>query len=70
MKVYVIIVDKNSGTYQSGMIDEPVIERKVIENALAHFGLIPESIIFTHKGDHSFTGYSDGTSWIFSGCVV
>ena len=70
MKVYVIAVDTTSGKYQSGMIDEPVVKHKVIENALAHFGIVPESVLFTHKDEHSFTGYSDGTSWIFSGHVI
>lgn len=39
MKVYVQIVDCRTGIYQCGMIDEPVMEGKEIENALAHFGI-------------------------------
>lgn len=38
MKVHVIIIDKKTGVYQQGMIDEPVVKGKEIENALKHFG--------------------------------
>lgn len=38
-KIYVLIVDKKSGIYQSGMIEEPVSEGTEIANALQHFGI-------------------------------
>lgn len=39
MKVYIQIVDTLTGIYQSGMIDEPVVSGKEIDNALGHFGI-------------------------------
>ena len=38
MKVHVVIIDKKAGVYQQGMVDEPVVKGKEIENALKHFG--------------------------------
>lgn len=70
MKAYILVVDKLSKRYQSGMIDEPIVKDKTIVNALAHFGIVPESVIFTYKDSTSFVGYSEGTSWIFSGHLL
>lgn len=39
MKVYLQIIDTNTGIYQTGMIDEPVVAGKELENALMHFGV-------------------------------
>ena len=39
MKVYIQIVDSQSGIYQTGMIDEPVSKGHEVSNALAHFGI-------------------------------
>jgi hypothetical protein len=39
MKIYIQIVDTNTGIYQTGMIEEPVMHGKEIENALMHFGV-------------------------------
>ena len=39
MKIFVQVVDIRTGIYQSGMIDEPVVKGKEIENALLHFGV-------------------------------
>ena len=39
MKVYVQVVDTNTGVYQTGMIDEPVKKGLEVANALAHFGV-------------------------------
>lgn len=39
MKVYVQVVDVKTAIYQTGMIDEPVLDGFEIENALRHFGI-------------------------------
>ena len=39
MKVFVQVIDTRTGVYQTGMIEENVIEGKDIENALLHFGV-------------------------------
>ena len=39
MKVFVQVIDTRTGVYQTGMIEENVIEGKEIENALLHFGV-------------------------------
>jgi hypothetical protein len=64
-KIYVQVIDKATGIYQCGMIEEPVIRNKEIENALAHFGIVPESIIWNHKEGIFGYGESEGTSKIF-----
>ena len=39
MKVFVQVIDTRTGVYQTGMIEENVIEGKEIENVLLHFGV-------------------------------
>lgn len=39
MKVFLQVINKTNGVYQTGMIDEPVVGDKHIVNALAHFGV-------------------------------
>lgn len=39
MKVFIQVIDKRTGIYQTGMIEEPVVKGKEIDNALAHFGV-------------------------------
>lgn len=39
MKIYLQVVDARTGIYQTGMIDEPVIKGKEVDNALMHFGV-------------------------------
>lgn len=39
MKVYVQVIDQRTSVYQTGMIEEPVINGKEVENALEHFGV-------------------------------
>ena len=39
MKVFLQIIDTRTGIYQTGMIDEPIIKGKEVENALSHFGI-------------------------------
>lgn len=39
MKVYVQVVDKRSGIYQTGMIEEPVEKRFEVANAIEHLGV-------------------------------
>ena len=39
MKVYIQVIDTITGVYQTGMINESVINGKEIENALLHFGV-------------------------------
>ena len=58
MKVYVQIVDKSTGIYQTGGIEEPVASGKEIENALLHFGVSYGSVIWENPN----YGKVDGTS--------
>ena len=39
MKVYIQVIDTNTGVYQTGMIDEPVLLGSEVKNALLHFGV-------------------------------
>lgn len=49
MKVYLQVIDTNTGVYQTGMIDEPVIKGKEIENALGHFGVRYADVEWTNS---------------------
>lgn len=57
MKVYIQIIDTNTGVYQTGMIDEPILHNKHIENALAHFG-----VTYAHINWHNNTPLSNAES--------
>ena len=62
MKVYVQVVDLNSGIYQSGMIDEPTGKGFEIQNAVGHFGV--SDVIWDSETDYSKSGRVSGTSKI------
>lgn len=64
MKVYITIVDTNSGQYQFGMIDEPVKAGQEISNALAHFGIRYGDVDWESKSRNF--GKVDGTTKVVS----
>lgn len=64
MKVYITIVDTNSGQYQFGMIDEPVKAGQEISNALAHFGIRYGDVSWESKSRNF--GKVDGTTKVVS----
>lgn len=39
MRVFLQVIDTKTGIYQTGMINEPVIKGKEVDNALMHFGV-------------------------------
>lgn len=66
MKIYIQIVDKRTGVYQTGMIDEPVIEGKEVENALSHFGVTYGHIKWNHNSESFKYGEIEGTTKVVS----
>ena len=55
MKIFVQIVDLNSGIYQTGMIDEPVQKGCEVANAIGHFGVNINEVEWENRTDlHSF----------------
>lgn len=64
MKVYLQIVDSNTGIYQCGMIEEPVIKNQEIANALGHFGIQIGSLSWIFKNEKYGIAEVDGTSKI------
>ena len=64
MKVYITIVDTNSGQYQFGMIDEPVKAGQEVPNALAHFGIRYGDVNWESKSRNF--GNVDGTTKVVS----
>lgn len=63
MKVFVEVIDTVSAIYQFGMIEEPVIKGKEIDNALAHFGVSYGSVNWLYKDKVKY-GEIEGTSKI------
>ena len=53
MKIYIQIVDSRNGIYQTAGIEEPVLNGKEIENALAYFGLRYGDIDWINSADES-----------------
>ena len=53
MKVYVQIVDTKTGIFQSGMIEESTKSGFEIQNALAHFGVLPSEINWTFDKEYT-----------------
>lgn len=53
MKVFIQIVDGRTGIYQTAGIEEPVMNEKHIDNALAYFGLRYSDIEWLHSSDVS-----------------
>lgn len=73
MKVYVQVIDTRTGIYQTGMIDEPVVKGKEIENALVHFGVCYGNVKWYEKTilnyvSTSICGEVEGTTKII--CVI
>lgn len=62
MKINVQIVDKKTGIYQYGTIDEPVKNGLEIENALAYFGIQYGNIDWEFTNDTFKCGNIQGTS--------
>lgn len=62
-KVYVQIIDTKTAIYQFGMIEEPVVKGKEIDNALAHFGVSYGSVNWLYKDKVKY-GEIEGTSKI------
>ena len=70
MKVYVQVIDIKTKIYQTGMIEEPVINGKEIENALLHFGVSYAHIrwyntVSLENADNRF-GVVEGTTKVVS----
>ena len=63
MKVFVEVIDTVSAIYQFGMIEEPVVKGKEIDNALAHFGVSYGSVNWLYKDKVKY-GEIEGTSKI------
>lgn len=63
MKVFVEVIDTVSAIYQFGMIEEPVIKGKEVDNALAHFGVSYGSVNWLYKDKVKY-GEIEGTSKI------
>lgn len=67
-KVYVQIVNTLNGISQTGMIEEPVVKGQEIQNAIKHFGVIYEEVIWNSNFVNSdvannprlLTGYIEG----------
>ena len=78
MKVYVQVVDTLTGISQNGMIEEPVVSGQEVQNAIKHFGIINNEIIWNYdfininliNNPRVLTGYVDGTSKIVNVVVV
>lgn len=63
MKVFVQVIDMIKGISQHGMIEEPVVKGKEIDNALAHFGVSYGSVNWLYKDKVKY-GEIEGTSKI------
>lgn len=53
MKVFIQIVDSRTGIYQTAGIEEPVMNEKHVDNALAYFGLRYSDVEWLHSSDVS-----------------
>ena len=62
MKVFVQIVDLNSGISQNGMIEEPIQKGFEVANAIGHFGVNINEVEWENRSDlHSFGRVKDTT---------
>ena len=68
-KVYVQIVDSN-GTYQFGMISEPIKSGLEVNNALIHFIGQPSEIEFTLNTYEFKSGVIKGTTKKFTAIII
>ena len=70
MKVFIQIIDTNTGISQYGMIEEPVIKGQEIQNALKHFGIIYGEVTWNSdfinndvaNSPRLLTGYVEGSN--------
>ena len=53
MKINVQVVDTKTGILQSGMIEESTKSGFEIQNALAHFGVLPSEIDWTFNKEYT-----------------
>ena len=58
MKVFIQIVDGRTGIYQTAGIEEPVMNEKHVDNALAYFGLRYSDVEWLHSSDISLDSKS------------
>lgn len=74
MKVYIQVIDTKTGVYQTGMIDEPVIEGSEIANTLKHFGVIYGEVNWEQSqyvsNYKTIQGNIEGTTKIISAVCV
>lgn len=66
MKIYIQIVDTNTGIYQTGMIDEPIQKGFEIANAIGHFGVNFNTVNWNKESDLYMFGKIINTSKIIS----
>lgn len=52
--IYVQVVDKTTGIYQCGKIEEPVQKGFEIQNAIGHFGIKASEVEWKHSEKESF----------------
>lgn len=70
MKVFVQVIDTYSGISQHGMIEEPVVKGKEIDNALAHFGVSYNNVNWIYKDKKLKYGEVEGTSKIVTSVTL
>lgn len=69
-KVFIQVIDKNTGVYQFGEIQEPVIKNKEVENALLHFGINYASVEWKASYNNSKIGIVEGTTKIVTFIMI
>lgn len=63
MKVYIQVIDRNTGIYQCGCFDEPYVGKHQLDNALAHFGVLYGNVKWGVSYDENvYYGNVEGTS--------
>lgn len=70
MKVYIQVINKMTGIYQQGMIEEPVVKGKEVENALAHFGISYPAVDWEYKSDIFYCGQVQNTQLFISVFII
>lgn len=61
-EVYLQVIDTVTGIYQTGKIEESVIEKFSVQNALEHFGVSYGSVNWISKVDNFMCGKVEGTT--------
>ncbi len=70
MKIYVQVVDTNTGIYNTGMIEESVCKGAEIDNALRCFGVMYGEVEWVTKTSMFASGIVAGTSKVVSIIIV